>query len=120
MIVPFTVPWIVTEPVPLAVVELVLVGVLVPLMLPAITTCPLGPSKTSPRVTVFTLPLTSTWAPGPRTPNWRVVSEVVRGVIAPSSSTGAATMLPICPDLMVEVADRRGTSRPCDNGAGSA
>ena len=46
VIVPVTVPVIVTEPVPEAEVELLFVGTVVPLRLPAMMTCPLGPSRT--------------------------------------------------------------------------
>ena len=45
LIVPVTVPVIVTEPVPEAEVVLLFVGTVVPLRLPAMITCPAGPRR---------------------------------------------------------------------------
>ena len=103
VIVPVTVPVIVTEPVPDAEVELLFVGTVEPLRLPAMMTCPLGPRSTWPRLIDPTLPLTSIWALGPSPPKSIVLTDEVRGLMVPSSSIGAASMLPICPDLIVRL-----------------
>ena len=49
-------------------------------------------------------------APGPTAPNSRALTDVVSGVIVPSSSTGVARMLLICPDPIVRF--RIDKSRP--------